>query len=262
MHESSKAEPAGPTSPTRHGVLVLSSGMNSAGSGWFYNITNDMLRSAGHPDRLEIKERYGLGDILHGANCNVRSLDEERWERIRPALEDGHSFVVKSHLRPTPLVSRLLTAGDLHCTYIFRDPRDVVVSAYQRGKIRRANGYSDSFARLRTVDMAIAWMRVRQLPVYEAWREESGAMLFRYEDLKADGVASLRRLDDHLGLGLSDDELTTIADRYSSGGSSKRVETHFRGGGRRQDELTSGQLRRCNFLFRRSLASMGYLDGD
>ncbi|MGK2955221.1 MAG: sulfotransferase domain-containing protein [Solirubrobacterales bacterium] len=240
------------------GTLVLSASMESAGSGWLFNLTNEMLKSVGHSDVRLIREQYGLDDVLLWDNCNVGELDEAKWRRLQPAIADGHTFVVKTHRKPTPMVRQLCSEGLLKATYIYRDPRDVVVSAYRRGQVRRANGHRDSFARLRTIDIATVWMRYRQMPVYEAWLDQPNTQLVRYEDLSNDGIGVLRLLAQHLGVAPTDTDLERLVSDYHGGNARQKAGTHFIQGGRRREEMTPGQLRRCNWLCGSTITRMGY----
>ena len=240
------------------GTLVLSASMESAGSGWLFNLTNELFKRVGCSDVRQVREEYGLHDVLQWDNCNLGYLDEATWDRLQPALADGHTFVVKSHRKPTALASRLCTEGLVKATYIHRDPRDVVVSAYRRGQVRRANGHKDSFARLRSIDVAIGWMRFKQIPVYDAWRSQANTMIIRYEDLSDDGVGELRLLAQHLGVAPTDDDLQSLVSDYTGESARQRTGTHFIRGGRRRDEMTSGQLRRCNRLCGSAIKRMGY----
>ena len=73
------------------GTLVLSASMESAGSGWLFNLTNELLRRVGCSDVRQVREQYGLDDVLQWDNCNLGFLDEATWDRLRPALADGHT---------------------------------------------------------------------------------------------------------------------------------------------------------------------------
>ena len=240
------------------GTLVLSASMESAGSGWLFNLTNELLKRCGCSDVREVREEYGLHDVLKWDNCNLGDLDEATWDRLQPALDAGHTFVVKSHRKPTAIASQLCAEGRVAATYIHRDPRDVVVSAYRRGQTRRANGRKDSFARLRTIDVATAWMRFKQIPVYDAWRTQPNTMVVRYEDLSDDGIGVLRLLAQHLDVDPTDDDLADLVSDYTGERARERTGTHFIRGGRRRDEMTSGQLWRCNRLCGSAIERMGY----
>lgn len=245
-------------SPRDHGVLIVSAGMESAGSGWLFNMTNELLQAAGQEDVRKVKERYDLEDVLRWDNCNIRDLDTDVWARIEPVVGEGHTFVVKSHRAPSDLAAELMASGRLRATYVHRDPRDVVVSAVQRGKKRRERERTDSFARLRSMYHGIAWMRLRQLPVYEAWRRQPGAMVVRYEDLRGDTPTVLRRVADHLAIEVTDEQIEAVAAAYTGEKSRQQVGAHFRGGGRRRDEMNRVQTWLCSIAFRGSLRRMGY----
>ncbi|MEM7271504.1 MAG: sulfotransferase domain-containing protein [Actinomycetota bacterium] len=221
-------------------------------------MTNELLQAAGQRDVRSLRDEHGLDDVLRFDNCNIRELTDEAWDRLAPVVGAGHTFVVKSHEKPTSVAKRLGAEGLVRSTYIHRDPRDVVVSAYQRGQRRRARGKSDSFARLRWMPLSLLWMRIRQIPVYEAWRREPTTLVIRYEDLKATPEDVLRRVCEHLSIEVEDEEIHRIAVSYTGDNARSKVGSHFRGGTRRQDEMTSFQRRLANLLFRRTLVSMGY----
>ena len=143
-------------------------------------------------------------------------------------------------------------------TYIHRDPRDVIVSVYQRGKKRRSNGKKDSFARMRTIYHAIAWMQMRQLPVYRSWKSHPGALVVRYEDLQEHPVDVLTSVCEHLAIDASAEAIAEVAASFTGDGARQHAGVHYRGGGRRQDELSSLQTKVSNFVFRRTLSDMGY----
>jgi hypothetical protein len=101
-------------------------------------------------------------------------------------------------------------------------------------------------------------MRFRQIPVYKAWRSTPNTLVVRYEDLSADGCAALQRLAHHLGLTISEEALDEILSAYAGDKASEQTGSHYRGGGRRRDEMTAGQLWRCNRLCGSAIRSMGY----
>ena len=234
--------------------------MESAGSGWLYNMTNDLLVAAGNDDVRDLRDSFALHDILRWHNCNVHDLVPSKWARLESVLDTGQTFVVKSHRAPTPLVRELCQSDQLRTIYVYRDPRDVVVSAFQRGRNLRRDGNYRSFGRLLTIDVAIVWMRFKQLRIFERWTTVPETLLIRYEDLTSDALAALRRICEHLEVEVGDEVLEQTADRYRGAKAGQQTGTHFRGGGSRRESLSSAQIRRCNWAFRDALAEMGYTE--
>ena len=59
-------------------MIVLSVGMPRAGSGWYYNLTNDLMLAGGAQDAHQIRQRYRLQGILTEVNCNIAALPARR----------------------------------------------------------------------------------------------------------------------------------------------------------------------------------------
>jgi hypothetical protein len=111
-------------------MIILSVGMPRAGSGWHYNLVHDLMKAAGSADAREIRERYGLQHILTEVNCNIGVLSARRLARVTPPALMGNTFVIKAHAGPTPASRLLQSLGLLRVMYIYRDPRDAMLSAY------------------------------------------------------------------------------------------------------------------------------------
>ena len=52
-------------------MIVISAGVHKAGSGLYFNLTNDLLIAAGMQDVREVKKEHGLADLLKNYNCNI-----------------------------------------------------------------------------------------------------------------------------------------------------------------------------------------------
>ncbi len=255
-------------------MIVLSAGMQKAGTGWYWNMTNELLMAAGHPDAREIREKYQLQTVLTTLNCNVRGLDGKAITELNRISQQGHTFVVKTHRRPSKLVRELMAEGRIRATYIYRDLRDVIVSALDRGRVMRETGYlhgrhfhigpQKSFAKYHTVRGAILWARFRLLPVWKAWANCDGVLMTRYEDLHADAQGELRRLADYLDLDVSQKQIEAIVAAYDRGrlkaDISRAGSLHLNKGvtGRFKEVLSQEQQELCRRRLGRYLELMGY----
>jgi hypothetical protein len=89
-------------------MIIVSLGMPRAGSGWYYNLTNDLMLANGAQDAHQIRQRYHLENILTEVNCNIGALTTRRLLAVLvPALR-GNTFVIKAHAGPTPLARGLI----------------------------------------------------------------------------------------------------------------------------------------------------------
>jgi len=129
-------------------MIVLSVGMPRAGSAWHYNLIHDLMKTAGSADAREIRRRYRLQEILTEANCNIGVLSARRMAMMMIPAVRGETFVIKAHAGPTVFARLLRVAGLLRITYIYRDPRDAMLSAYDYGRRALAKGRPNAFSHL------------------------------------------------------------------------------------------------------------------
>ena len=195
------------------GKIILSVGMPRAGSGWYYNLTHDLLVAAGFRDARQMRERYHLGGILTEVNLNIGALT---WRRVLMVLLPailGNTFAIKTHSGPTPLAVFLIRKGLIKPTYIYRDPRDALLSAYEYGQRARENQRDNAFARLETLEQAVDFMHA-YVRVSEAWLACDCALNVRYEDFLKDYDSEVVRLATFLALPGDTPEVLDVSDRY------------------------------------------------
>ena len=195
------------------GKIILSVGMPRAGSGWYYNLTHDLLVAAGFRDARQMRERYHLGGILTEVNLNIGALT---WRRVLMVLLPailGNTFAIKTHAGPTPLALFLIRKGLIKPTYIYRDPRDALLSAYEYGQRARENQRDNAFARLETLEQAVDFMHA-YVRVSEAWLACDRALHVRYEDFLKVYDSEVIRLAAFLGLPGDTPEVLEVSDQY------------------------------------------------
>jgi hypothetical protein len=240
--------------------LVLSAGMPRAGSGWHYNLVHDLVVAAGGTPAGLVRRRYFLSRILTEVNCNIGHLGSHRLLPVLVPVLLGKTFTIKAHAGPTPLTLSLVRRGMIRVTYIYRDPRAALLSAYEYGQRGLAEGRRNAFSRLTTLDQAAEFMRP-YVGISEAWLACEQALHVRYESLVSDYETEADRLVRFLSLSdlaeIVEDPLGRYRPERRGGG---QKGTHFsRGETERFRRVFSvEQLSAYNQMFRPYLERMGY----
>jgi hypothetical protein len=207
-------------------MIVLAVGMPRAGSGWHYNLVHDLMKTTGCADARDIRERYHLQNILTEVNCNIGVLSARRLAMVAlPALK-GNTFVIKAHAGPTSASRLLQRLGLLRIIYIYRDPRDAMLSAYDYGQRALKKGHPNAFSHLtdfqKSVDFTMDYVRI-----WEKWMAEKNVLITRYEDLLTDYDHEVTRLVEFLKLDGSKSEARKVIDRYRPDAAEGQQGLHF-----------------------------------
>jgi hypothetical protein len=207
-------------------MIVLSVGMPRAGSGWHYNLVNDLMKTTGCADARDIRERYRLQNILTEVNCNIGVLSTRRLALVGlPALA-GNTFVIKAHAGPTSASRLLQRLSLLRITYIYRDPRDAMLSAFDYGQRAIKKGRPNAFSHLtdfqKSVDFIVEYIRI-----WEKWMNEKNVLMARYEDLLTDYDHEVTRLVGFLNLNGNKVEVQKVIDGYRPGAAEGQQGLHF-----------------------------------
>ncbi len=223
-------------------MIVLSVGMPRAGSGWHYNLIHDLMRTTGCADARAIREKYHLQKILTEVNCNIGVLSARRLGLVTiPALL-GNTFVIKAHAGPTNASRLLQRLGLLRITYIYRDPRDAMLSAFEFGQRALTKGRPNAFSHLadfqKSLDFIMDYVRI-----WEKWMQERGVLIARYEDLLSNYKAETIRLTDYLGLDGTRPEVRAVIEKLRPGAGEGQEGLHFYKGkiGRFREAYTAEQ---------------------
>jgi hypothetical protein len=240
-------------------MIILSVGMPRAGSGWHYNLIHDLMKTTGCTDAREIREKYHLQSILTEVNCNIGVLSLRRLSMVAiPALLQK-TFVIKAHAGPT-LWSRLFSIlGLLRITYIFRDPRDAMLSAYDYGQRALAKGHPNAFSHLVDFETALVFME-GYLRIWKKWRDERNILMARYEDLLEDYDVEVLRLVDFLNLERNKPEIKQVIERYRPARAQSQQGLHYYKGkvGRFREAFTANEQAVLVERFGLYLHQMGY----
>ena len=210
-------------------MIILSVGMPRAGSGWHYNLIHDLMKTTGCADAHEIREEYRLQGILTEVNSNIGVLSLRRLAMVTVPALAGKTFVIKAHAGPT-IWSRLLSMlGLLRITYIYRDPRDAMLSAYEFGQRALMKGRPNAFSHLSNFDKSLAFME-DYVRIWEKWQTKKGVLIARYEDLLQEYDAEVARLVEFLQLDGSRPEVQEVIENYRPGKAEGQQGLHFHKG--------------------------------
>jgi hypothetical protein len=241
-------------------MIVLSVGMPRAGSGWYYNLAHDLVVVSGGQDARQVRQRYHLGGILTEVNCNIGALTPPRLLAVLLPSLLGNTFVIKAHAAPTPLARWLMQRGWLRTAYIYRDPRDAMLSAFENGQRAIQKGRPNAFSGLTDFKQALDFMET-YVAISQAWLDCDQALHTRYEDLLTAYATQAERLASFLGIDPAADAARQVVDKYRpEEASPDQKGLHFRSGkiGRYRQKWTPEQQAILLQRFDPYLKRLGY----
>jgi hypothetical protein len=240
-------------------MIVLSVGMPRAGSGWNYNLVHDLMKTTGCADARDIRERYRLQHILTEVNCNIGVLSARRLAMVAlPALV-GNTFVIKAHAGPTSASRLLQRLGLLRITYIYRDPRDAMLSAYDYGQRALKKGQPNAFSHLTDFQKSIDFI-MQYVRIWKKWTKQKNVLIARYENLLTDYDNEVMRLVRFLKLNGSRPGIQEVIDGYRPGAAEGQQGLHFYKGqiGRFRDSYSTEEQGILREKLGAYLQRMGY----
>ena len=223
-------------------MIVLSVGMPRAGSGWHYNLIHDLMKTTGCADAQDIRKKYRVQKILTEVNCNIGVLSTRRLAMVTVPAMMGNTFVIKAHAGPSSASRLLASTGILRITYIYRDPRDAMLSAFDYGQRALAKGRPNAFSHLSDFEKSVDFM-MEYVRIWERWMSEKNVLIARYEDLLTNYEVESAKLVDYLKLDATKPEVRAVIEQYRPGANDGQQGLHFYKGkiGRFRDAYTSKQ---------------------
>jgi hypothetical protein len=240
-------------------MIVLSVGMPRAGSGWHYNVIHDLMATTGCADARDIREKYRLHKVLTEVNCNIGVLSARRLAMVTVPALMGNTFVIKAHAGPSTWSRMLEKLGLLRVTYIYRDPRDAMLSAFDFGQRAIEKGRPNAFSHLtdfqKTLDFMTEYVRI-----WEKWVGEKTSLIARYEDLLMNYDSEVARLYKFLGLDGRQPDVRAVVEQYRPGANDSQQGLHFYKGriGRFRESYGAQEQKTMAERFGSALAKMGY----
>jgi len=251
--------------------LLLLASMPRSGSTWMLRLLNELWMCAGAEDYTTLRTQYHLEKYITGGSALVE-LSPQRFLPIVRLLDQGHSFAVKTHGCPNgqikgylsrKLLLTLAQSGRLVTIYMYRDPRDAVLSGFEYGqrsvKIAKPNAFAETFS---SIDVGVQWMDNYMRTCWQFWKSNPNTLQIRYEDVLTQYPVVSARIVDYLGLDPQSDSVKTILEKYQPG-ATPQVGTHFFKGeiGRFRQDMTLEQQQLCAQHFAPYLEEMGYTQG-
>jgi len=241
-------------------MIILSVGMPRAGSGWYYNIMHDLITANGGQNARQIRKQFHLQRILTEVNCNIGALTLRRLGAVWIPSALGKTFVIKAHAGPTPFARRLINHKHMKAAYIYRDPRDALLSAYDNGQRAIQKGRPNAFSHLVGIDAAVDFMQ-DYVRISEAWLGMPDVHHTAYEDLVENYDQEASRLARFLGCPLQAETIQAVIEKYRpERGRQDQKGLHFNKGirGRFREKLSPEQQARLGELFGDYLNRLNY----
>jgi len=243
-------------------MLILSGSLPKSGSTWLFHMTDALLLASGRPGIQELRTRCGLEGVIPQRHCDIGYTNPTKLLRLLPATLRGHDLLVRTHFAPSTSFRLMMALGLAKATYVYRDPRDVVLSAMDHGQRGRDCGSEHELMALTTLDKAIDYTRDRLMPHFHAWMDTPGILKLRYEDLTDDTPGSLALVAKYLHLGLKPQAIRAVAERFdkSAMGKGDRVQmlVNRATAARFRSEMSDEQIRVTTDAFADELQVMGY----
>lgn len=253
-------------SQTKRPVFLLA-GMPRAGTAWCFEILTALTVAGGGVDAREIRTKYKLEKYLTAGNTVLKLFLPDMLMVLYPWMR-GENFAVKTHDGPKTynyrfasrlLLKSLLANRVFAPIYIYRDPRDAVLSAYEYGQRQpetRGGAYFEKH--IPSIEAGIVWMQRYLANNWDAWRSYQDILVIRYEDMIVDHEKYVHKMNEYLKLNLPADVTASIVEKFRRGDNLKG--THFFKGvaGRFRESFTPEQQKLADQAFGCYLEKMGY----
>jgi hypothetical protein len=217
------------------------------------------METAGYTDARIIREKYRLQSILTEVNCNIGVLSVRRMGMVSVPALAGKDFVIKAHAGPSASSRLLGRLGLLRITYIYRDPRDAMLSAFDYGQRGLQKGRPNAFSHLTDFDKSLAFI-LEYVRIWERWMRERHVLIARYEDLLMDYDGEVTRLVGFLRLDGSKPDVRQVTDSFRPEKGEGQPGLHYYKGkiGRFRDSYSAGQQTVLAQALGAYLQRMGY----
>ncbi len=241
-------------------MLIVSASMQKSGSGYLYNLLNDMQIAAGNADARTIKKKYSLGELMQYHNNNIGKMYLRTLFKLWLLSCREETFVVKTHAVSSRASQWFDILGLVKMIYIYRDPRDVILSVMDEGKRILERGEQHSFAEYAQFDDALQAVKDWS-GVWQTYNEIPSILMLKYEELLADPESVMKKCENFVGVTLKESTRNGILFRYNKKNPkgdlqglhlNKAVATRYK------TEMSGAEKERCLDVLGGYIEKMGY----
>lgn len=231
-------------------MIIINSGLPKSGTTLVMTYQKELISSFYKENGIRESMKYSYGGYID-------LIDDKTADRLYYIHEKFGPLVVKTHTEPTPAIKKLIKSGKARATFSYRDPRDIILSALDHGKLsRETSDPTKAFSDVKTFSKGFILSGI-YLKTYESWLEFNEALFIRYEDLMKDKLSTISKLSEYFNISAGSEVLKEI---YSKNELKKESALNFNSGEvqRWRTELPPDQLALCNKSWGKTILKMGY----
>lgn len=260
-------------------MVIIQSGLPKSGNYWLYKILQEVMQSAGIPQRSYVKSQPIYEDAKtwpyfeDQAGIDYLEVDSDghyfRKGDFRQRIEDIDHYIsrcshVWTHTLWTDESADVFRKFD-KIIYIIRDPRDVVISASRYSftpfvleQHPHKEPDQNAFVKHRLYELVLSW--VQHVGGYLMHKDEYQFHVVCYERLLHSFDEELSHIVEYLGVDLPSSEFDVISDAVDFSTMKKKSPYHVRKGksGQWVDVLNSAQIIQVNKMAGPLLSLLNY----
>ncbi len=248
-------------------MLIVSGGLQKSGSGWLYNILHDLLKLQYGYDSRKIKTIYSLEEFLIDDNNFVPKLNAQSAEALAKPLHEGKVIIIKTHNYPDisffNYMQKYHLMDKVKLLYSMRDPRDVVMSVIDHGKVQTDHPRMSFAKNIKKGVMIVFDYLIKA----EEWLINNNAVKIKYETLNENTLETIINLNTLLELGIDIEVIQTVVKYYDKNNmednesiekSFDRIHFNKAKSFRYKEEMNNTDLELCNRFFNYYIQAMKY----
>lgn len=241
-------------------MYFISNSMAKSASTLLCDLTKkSVIASFGSEGQKALIQAITAGELLGWGGFIANCSNVDVLAKLRVLSNKYGPFVVKTHAPLTDDLRHAIENGDARVSYIYRDPRDAMLSAMSNYESTKSSNRVE-FKEFDTLDAAlIRYVDIAKHAV--TWKESGLAAILRYEEFVNDIEGELKNCLQELGLVIPHDLVTEfVASAKASQEEKEGWNLRFNIGisGRFRQELTPTDLKKSTMALDISIRALGY----